>query len=81
MINGIAKRIALYGLMRKAIPKLAPARSPFVNEGFFRDRKRKRRKRALKNILLVCDIIVEDMSRNQIDTEPRREASRPVLWS
>ena len=65
--------------MRTAIPSPRPANNPFVIEGFLSERNTKRRKNEVKNKELVCDIIVEDISRNQIDTAPKAAAKIPTL--
>jgi hypothetical protein len=63
--------------MRNAIPTPSPATSPLRREGEFRDLNKKRRKTEKKNMLLVCESMVEDMRRNQIDKDPSIAAHRP----
>jgi hypothetical protein len=64
--------------MRKAMPQLIPAASPWLKDGLRRDRKRNKRKSELKNRLEVWDIIVEDISKNQGEMAARRAARRPT---
>ncbi len=65
--------------MRTAIPSPSPANNPFMIEGFLSERNMKRRKNEVKNKLLVRDIIVDDITRNQIDTAPKTEARIPTF--
>ena len=60
------------------MPKAKPARRPLRISGFFSERKKKRRKTPLKTMLAGWDIMVADMSRSQIETDPRMAARIPV---
>ncbi len=65
--------------MRKDIPNPRPAIRPLNTDGFFIERNIKSKKKAVKKRLLVWDIIVEDINRNQTETAPKIEAKSPTL--
>ncbi len=69
------------GRMSPAIPRAAPAKTPFKMVGDLDDLKMKSRKRVMKNRLAVCDIMVEDMTRTQGEAAASNPAARPVLES
>jgi hypothetical protein len=67
--------------MRKAIPNPIPANNPLAGDGLLTERKRKRINKEVKNRPLVWDIIVEDMSKSQIEAAPKTEAKIPAFLS
>jgi hypothetical protein len=67
------------GAYQESHPETQSRKIPFAIEGFFRDRKRNRRKRDRKNIQLVWDIIVDDINRNQMEIVPKMDARRPTV--
>ena len=67
------------GRIIRAIPRARAANTPFAMDGFFRDRKRNNKKRDRKNIQLVCDIIVDDIKRSQMERAPKMDAKSPAV--
>ena len=69
----------LNGRIRMHIPKPNPAAAPFAKVGFFRERKKNRRKSEEKNAQLVWDCIEDDMTSSHMELVPSTAAIIPAL--